>query len=402
MKIGILTYYRVANFGANLQALSTYYYLKNHGHHPIFIHFMPADLYNWTNDASNSQKQAHLHFIDSTLRDDQSKLIHSGDEMTAIIHEYGLEGLIIGSDALLQHHPLLERIKAGKRKPIWVQKVSSDRMFPNLFWGYGLPNDLPKAIMSVSSQNSKYKLFSPFVKRQMKQSLSNFRYISVRDEWTKNLVKSVTNKDVDVTPDPVFAFNQNCKELLDTTPDVSQKFNLPGNYILISLGSQCLSMDQLKELKSQFASQGKSCVALPMPTGISFSHPFDYEIKCPLCPLDWYNLIRHSCGYIGSNMHPIVVSLHNAVPCYCIDYWVNTNFWNKPVNDGSGKVEHIMNVFGVSSHRTIISNGKCMASVSEIVESLAKFPVEKVAAKAADYYQQYLTMMATIEKSLNN
>lgn len=32
MKIGIITFYRVPNFGANLQALSTYRYLENAGH----------------------------------------------------------------------------------------------------------------------------------------------------------------------------------------------------------------------------------------------------------------------------------------------------------------------------------------------------------------------------------
>ena len=35
MKIGVLTFLHVANFGANLQATSTYYYLINQGHTPI-------------------------------------------------------------------------------------------------------------------------------------------------------------------------------------------------------------------------------------------------------------------------------------------------------------------------------------------------------------------------------
>ena len=39
MKIGVLTFLNVANFGANLQATSTYYYLKNHGHVPVFINY---------------------------------------------------------------------------------------------------------------------------------------------------------------------------------------------------------------------------------------------------------------------------------------------------------------------------------------------------------------------------
>lgn len=51
MNIGILTYYRVANFGANLQAVSTYYYLKNNGYNPLFI------LYESDDTVKNFQKK---------------------------------------------------------------------------------------------------------------------------------------------------------------------------------------------------------------------------------------------------------------------------------------------------------------------------------------------------------
>lgn len=37
MNIGILTFYKVANFGANIQGVSTYYYLKKIGYNPIFL-----------------------------------------------------------------------------------------------------------------------------------------------------------------------------------------------------------------------------------------------------------------------------------------------------------------------------------------------------------------------------
>ena len=39
MRIGILTYYRVPNFGANLQAISTYYCLKKLGHEIVFLNY---------------------------------------------------------------------------------------------------------------------------------------------------------------------------------------------------------------------------------------------------------------------------------------------------------------------------------------------------------------------------
>ena len=40
MKIGVLTFLNVANFGANLQAVSTYNYLKKAGHEVVFLHYL--------------------------------------------------------------------------------------------------------------------------------------------------------------------------------------------------------------------------------------------------------------------------------------------------------------------------------------------------------------------------
>lgn len=44
MKIGILTYHCVPNFGAQLQALSTVCYLKRAGYEPILLNWYPKDL----------------------------------------------------------------------------------------------------------------------------------------------------------------------------------------------------------------------------------------------------------------------------------------------------------------------------------------------------------------------
>ena len=44
MKIGLLSYHAVCNFGATLQLLSTCGYLCKHGHTPIIINWVPKDL----------------------------------------------------------------------------------------------------------------------------------------------------------------------------------------------------------------------------------------------------------------------------------------------------------------------------------------------------------------------
>jgi len=44
MKIGLITHHWVPNFGANLQALASYLYLKSLGHEVIVIDYKPREL----------------------------------------------------------------------------------------------------------------------------------------------------------------------------------------------------------------------------------------------------------------------------------------------------------------------------------------------------------------------
>lgn len=404
MKIGILTFYRVANFGANLQAVSTYYYLKKHGHEPVFILYESEETTRNFQNAKGYevQKQEHLHFVDAHIGE-QTRLCRNTADVNAAIKDYGIEAGIIGSDAVLQHHPLITRIHKGRRKPFFVSKVVQERMFPNVFWGVGFDNHIPIAMMSVSSQNSGYKWFSKRLKKSMAESLLNVRYLSVRDTWTKQMVESILqdNTDIPVTPDPVFAFNSNAGELIPTEADIRQRFRLPQKYVLVSLHKQDLTMEQLDALKDGFRSVGMDCVAFPMPTGIKFKHGFDYEIGIPLNPIDWYALIKYSSAYVGSNMHPIVVSLHNAVPCFSIDNWGRTDFWGRKKQDDSSKVQHILGKFDVAENHAFIQEGKCDVSVAEIVNKIQTFPTDDVKRTAKNMLAQYEEMMNEVLIALN-
>lgn len=399
MKIGIITYYRVPNFGANIQAFSTYNYLKSRGFEPIMIHFMSPSLYKFSNTFGNpnDQKKAHIEFVDKHFTS-QTEVCYTSGEVQSVISKYGIQAVIIGSDAVVQHHPLFERMHydGDCHRHFRIDYIPPEQMYPSVFWGAGLPVGLIKVMMSVSSQNSKYKYFLPSLKKRMRASLSDFAYISARDEWTNKMFCSILGHTVPVTPDPVFAFNQNCKDFVPTEKEIRKEFGLNRDYLLVCLRSQSLSLEVLKEIKTKFSKQDVDCVALPMPTGVMFKHPFEYEIPCPLPSDKWYGLIKYAYGYVGSNMHPIIVSLHNAVPCFSLDDWINYNFWNKPQNDGSSKVEHIMSVFGVQNNRRVISDGVCSVTSNEIVNGIINYPRDRVKQTAAQMYDAYCEMMNNI------
>ena len=238
----------------------------------------------------------------------------------------------------------------------------------------------------------------------MKAALSRFSYISVRDNWTKKMIESVfCDLPVTITPDPVFALNQNLGNLVPDREAILKKYKLPDNYVVISMFRQSLTKSQLDGLKSGFLTKGIECVVLPMPDeGVNFEHSFDLVIPSPLSPIDWYALIKYSKGYIGENMHPIVTCLHNAVPCYSIDNWGCIDFFRRTKNDGSSKVEDVLRIFGVNEWRSAISRGKCEVSPETIVNAIMKFPVSQVKKKATSYYQQYQRMMDEIIEKIDN
>lgn len=401
MRIGIITYYRVNNFGANLQAISTYCFLKNNGHEPIFINYLLKEALTSLTEGCrvDPQWQEHIKVVDSIIKN-QTFICQTADEVLNAINTFSIDGIIVGSDALLQHHPFITRIKKAKRKIFYIQSITSDRLFPNLFWGCGIADKVPMAMMSVSSQNSEYSLFLRKTKVAMNRTLCNLRYISVRDSWTQKMIYEITGKNVLVTPDPVFAFNQNSSSLIPTKEEILNRFSLPENYALLSLFSQSLRKEVIAELKMKLLELGISLVILPLPTGIKFAHNADIEIQRPLSPLDWYALLKYCRAYIGSNMHPIVTCLHNAVPCFSIDNWGKTDFWGRKKDDGSSKVEHIMSVFGIKQNHRKIECGRCKVSAQEIVDGILSFPQHDVSIKAKSALSQYNNMMQTILTSL--
>ena len=400
MRIGVITYYKVSNFGANLQAISTYCYLKKNGHEPVFINFMTEQMYQSLENNKNSDAWVgHIDTIDGIIKE-QTDVCFSAEDIMREVANHKIEAIIIGSDALLQHHPWISRLRKGRRKPIYVMPVDKSRLYPNPFWGVDLADKIPAALLSVSSQNSPYNLFSSRLKHKMAESLSLFRYISVRDTWTRDMVKSILHKEVPITPDPVFGFNANAGELIPSKEELIDKFKLPSKYLLFGLFDQNVDYETLVELKQLLSKQGCSCVSIYTPTGRGFKHPFDYEIYAPFTPLEWYGLLKNAYAYVGCNMHPIVVCLHNAVPCFSIDNWGKTDFWGRKKDDGSSKVQHIMEVFGVSQNHRLIQQNICDITAKEILEALVSFPKENVKYKSQEYFEQYKILMHNLIESL--
>lgn len=409
MKIGVLTFLHVANFGANLQATSTYYYLKNQGHTPVFINYTSYQV-EITNKISQLKKKLqnrsisiqtleHEKFIKEQIKN-QTRNVHTCSQVFEVIKEEGIEAVIIGSDAVAQHWPLFSTLKLGKHRPFWIEPLQQERRFPNPFWGVGFSDKIPTAMMSVSSQNSKYPIFTKSVLKRIAKQIDTMTYVSVRDAWTKDMMLTAQpSRSIEVTPDPVFALNYNLGDLIPSENDIRRKFELPEKYVLIGLRSQVYTYEELDKMNELLMSEGKECVAFNIDGVYAYKHPFKYEIKLPLNPLDWFGLIKYASAYIGSNMHPIVSSLTNGVPCFSIDNWGIVDFWGKKKTSKSSKVYDVLSQYGLTDYWCSIENGKCSTTVEKIIEKLHNFPTDKVKQISIKRVNVYKNMMERIISS---
>ncbi len=307
MNLAILTYHWVANYGANLQAFSTYTHLKKLGHNVCFIDYRPQDKIDWyRSKVSPQQIDSHDNFARKNLP--LSHLCRTEEDLKAVLKENDFSGVIVGSDAVLRD------LKLGK---------TGDTRFPNPFWLEWVrdvsPN-IPICTLAASNMGSLY-LRNPREKRnRIRTALRNFEVISVRDRWTKNNIKALLplNNKTCLCPDPVLALDDSC--LPSLSKETHSIMTELGQYIVVSFTKEYISNEWMSRFVDICHLNQFKVVALPMPEGHA-DFITDYQVPSPLSPDEWYYWIRTARAYVGERFHAVVVATKNSVPFVCADYY---------------------------------------------------------------------------------
>lgn len=402
MKIGILTYHAACNFGAFLQLLSTVEYVKKRGAEPVVINWVPKDFEaDYQKRSSVEVRNLYAEYRKNYLT--LTRLCRSSKDIADVIREESIDAILIGSDAVIQHHPLRERFHFPCKRIFYIYHPTSDRMYPNAFWGEFAKylNSIPMAMMSGASVDSKYFYIKGRMKQRMKESIMRFSYFSVRDEWSQNMVQYLTDNEINppVTPDPVFAFNYNALHLVPSKDYIQKKYNLPDDYIIISF-KVCpkVSVDQqwIDEFQAGAKQHGFACVKIPYEDADSFGS-IEYNVGKVISPLDRYALIKYSQGYVGNNMHPIVVSLHNGVPFYSFDNYGISVINGKATNGESSKIYQILKAANLEYNRVFVGNPNYIVPKAlDVLNSILTFDKIKEKEFSQKFYKKYVDMMDNI------
>ena len=405
MKIGLLAYHAACNFGAFLQLLSTIEFIREKGDEPRVINWIPRDF-------RKDYKKRSLPEVRSLYAKLQqqyyplTKLCETAKEVASVIEEEDINAVIIGSDAVCQHHPFRERIHFPVRRIVYIHHPTSDRMFPNCFWGEFnnyLKKPVPIVMISGSSQDSMYYYIKGKKKRDMSDAIKAFTYLSVRDDWSQKMIAYLTDNELipDVTPDPVFAFNYNAGHLIPSKDEIIVRFNIPEEYILVSFkNARSVSQKWIDDFQALANRKGLNCVKLPYADAPAFGK-VQFTVGDEITPLEWYALIKYSKGYVGNNMHPIVTSITNGVPFYSFDNYGISKIKGRITNGESSKIYHLLGMSNLLDYRVFVNAPDYVAtSPNKVFNLLEQFDTSSELGFAKDYYYIYTQMMGSVYKGI--
>jgi len=409
-KVGILTYHSVANFGAQLQTLSTIGYFRKHGYEPVVINWFPYDLESfYKREVPACQYEIQYNFAQTQMP--VSRLCRTVKDVADEITRLEIRNIFIGSDALFDYTPIRNRLSLDwKHLKLRHLHAGATHDLPNAFWGSF--NDYldtkPTCVgFSISSQNTPYGRLNQREIKEMKRLLQNFSYLSLRDTWTKKMVEHIGRySNLEVTPDPVFSFNQNATQIIEKNA-LLKKYNLPDRYILVSFCQKVLSEQYVNSLINSIEQNtGCQCVAFPMPRRL-LKFNMEKFISLPLPTLDWYYLIKYSQGYVGELMHPIICCLHNSIPFFCYDQygvtttvipfiWHNVNIASSKIYDILEKADFLSNMCSYSSFN------EEETTIDFVVNQFLAFDKIKCKKFANSAYDKYKQSMKKIESLLTD
>lgn len=305
MRIGLLTHHWVQNFGANLQALSTFTFLTKMGNDVVVLNYRRKSLEDkYLQRIPAKQTETHNQFCDTYLK--QSPLLRSERELTEFCGDTKFDAIIVGSDAVLRLNK---------------KKETDEGKFPNPFWLMWVHSNLSSkprtGCLAVSAMGTNYYSFPAKMRRDISNALRQIDYISVRDRWTRWMLFGVTLGQYwpRICPDPISVLNE-VFELPDSYTLKPASFHK--KYILLSVVPGRFSNDWVHKFVTIAHDHNLQVFSLPLPEG-EVRLPVDRIIPLPLSPLAWYAWIQHAAGFVGSRFHPVVCSVFNDVPFVSID-----------------------------------------------------------------------------------
>lgn len=305
MRIGILTFHRPSNFGANLQAYSSVSFFSSLGYMVKIIDYTrPVDL-AYKESVNERQFLAHKHFIEQ--KTPLTRQVFNEEDLCEVVRDENFDVILIGADA------------------VWRVPQDNCIYFAKWLFKDKTLQNTSVASISAAHMGNGYMDASADARQDIHNCLSKFKYITVRDKWTRDALNRdiFLNKTVVkvINPDPVIKLYHYIDDCQWQAKGQERK-----RYYLMTLPVEWGNSTKIGSIRRHWFSRfkklvnsfGYQLVELPLPEGKSGMN-FDFVVDYPIDPLQWFLWIKNAKAFCGLRFHAIVSSIANGTPFYSID-----------------------------------------------------------------------------------
>ena len=303
MKIGIVTFYSECNYGAFLQALGSYTYLKSKGHEVCFINYNPSK------DVSFLLKLG-LHdgtFFHKILRRYNINVMYRLkpyckkylDGFAEARKRFFVETEKANDDNIKSITKRFDCIYVGSDQVWNMRKAGKEKLFYFLNF---FKSGKTRKISYAACFGQYYQ--TPSLMPAMKEALKDFNAISIRNEVSKRLVKEMVGIDAPIVCDPTVLLG----DYKFAESDYVQSKGL-NDYILV----YCLDPRQKKKHEASLeflrTKLGKKVVT------ITSSHHTAWALEnadinvYDATPMDWLSLFANASYVYTDSFHGAIFSL---------------------------------------------------------------------------------------------
>lgn len=199
-KIGIITFHDSYNYGAFLQAKATELILKELGHKPIIINYINKEELSQRKIISYSKQYSLLKNLRQISRSIYIGILHKEffygkNNFRKYINKYNLTRKYFEKEDIEKNEEF-DLLLSGSDQ-IWNPKICNGKLDTTFLLDFHY--NTPK--ISFSSSMGSYKPNDRECK-QMRKLLNEFKEISVREEYCKDILEKYMEKNIKVVMDP--------------------------------------------------------------------------------------------------------------------------------------------------------------------------------------------------------
>lgn len=359
-KVALMTWFHYHNFGTSLQVTASTYVIRKLGYQADVVNYIPhgklVTLKGYKDISYYMQK------IIKKIKNRKIRLVFDEDKEQAFI------------DFLNRNINLTNECKTDSDLFLLNEKYDSFVCGSDQIWAPSLFNS--KYFLDFVEDTNKMIAYAPsiglskiedkYVKGRMKECIDRYKYLSIREEQGKQLIKELCGKQAKVVLDPTLLLTS--KEWDTMAVPTNQK----SPYILCYfLGNNKESWQHVEKLSKK--------TNIPLKIIPVFSNDLErsYDVVKGVGPGEFLDLVKNASFVCTDSFHGTSFSIIYEKPFYIYE-----RFSNKDRNSQNSRIYNILKLLGLESRlvkdRSVISDNPLICGYNEAKRKLKEKREESI------------------------